>query len=306
MFIRILFVLFFTGFCSSLFAQNKPLIDTTTRAKGFLGGRLGTGLEGIQEESAKWKKESKAFIDELGVKNIGIKSSMALRNVKKKDVYKDEYEGVKTERRMGSYGSGTRSTVEEFQVVKYVEDEALSVYQQEVWWFDPSQSRVVNSSIKENKTAQICHGPYRKIVNQVVVEQGYFYMGAKDGRWENYGPEGELENKTYFTRGFTAGSEISYYDAEKKKIKEVIPRVYGKIRGQYLAFYPGGNLKEEGKLDDSVRVGRWREFHEFGTGGRLKKEWKYKKDKFEEAEPILVVERDTQGKILFQNTQKFD
>jgi antitoxin component YwqK of YwqJK toxin-antitoxin module len=306
MFIRILFVLFFTGFCSSLFAQNKPLIDTTTRAKGFLSGRLGTGLEGIQEESAKWKKESKAFIDELGVKNIGIKSSMALRKVKKKDVYKDEYEGVKTERRMGSYGSGTRSTVEEFQVVKYVEDEALSVYQQEVWWFDPSQSRVVNSSIKENKSAQICHGPYRKIVNQVVVEQGYFYMGAKDGRWENFGPDGELENKTYYSRGFTAGSEISYYDADKKKIKEVIPRVYGKIRGQYLAFYPGGNLKEEGKMDDSVRVGRWREFHEFGTGGRLKMEWKYKKDKFDEAEPILMVERDPQGKIVYQNTQKFD
>lgn len=306
MFIRILFVFVLAGFCSSLMGQTKPLIDTSTRAKGFLGGRLGTGLEGIQEESAKWKKESKAFIDELGVKNIGVKSSMALRKVKKKEVYKDEYEGVKTERRMGSYGSGTRSTVEEFQVVKFVEDEALSIYQQEIWWFDPNQSRIVNASIKENKTAQICHGPYRKIVNQVVVEQGYFYMGAKDGRWENYGPEGELENKVYYSRGFTAGSEISYFDADKKKIKEVIPRVYGKVRGQYLAFYPGGNLKEEGKMDDSVRVGRWREFHEFGTGGRLKKEWRYKKDKFEEVEPILVVERDNQGKILFQNSQKFD
>jgi antitoxin component YwqK of YwqJK toxin-antitoxin module len=86
----------------------------------------------------------------------------------------------------------------------------------------------------------------------------------------------------------------------------VVPRIYGKVRGQYLAFYPGGNLKEEGKLDDSVRVGRWREFHEFGTGGRLKKEWKNRKDKFDEAEPILMLERDNQGKILFQQSQKFD
>jgi hypothetical protein len=225
MFIRIILIFIFSGFCETLLGQNKPLIDTTTRAKGLLGGRLGTGLEGIQEESAKWKKESKAFMDELGVKNIGIKSSMALRKVKKKENYKDEYEGVKTERRVGSYGSGTRSTLEEFQVVKFVEDEALSVYQQEVWWFDPNQSRVVNSSIKENKTAQICHGPYRKIVNQVVVEQGYFYMGAKDGRWENYGPEGELENKVYYSRGFTAGSEISYFDADKKKIKEEVREI---------------------------------------------------------------------------------
>ena len=129
MIIRILFVFVFSGFCSVIWGQNKPLIDTTTRAKGLFGGRLSTGLESIQEESAKWKKESKAFMDEMGVKNIGIKSSMALRKVKKKEGYKDEYEGVKTERRMGSYGSGTRSTVEEFHVVKYVEDEALSKYQ---------------------------------------------------------------------------------------------------------------------------------------------------------------------------------
>jgi antitoxin component YwqK of YwqJK toxin-antitoxin module len=131
-------------------------------------------------------------------------------------------------------------------------------------------------------------------------------MGAKDGRWETYDAEGLLLSKNYFDRGFPTGSAISYFDAEKKKIKEVIPSLYGKITGQYLLFYASGNVAIEGKLDDNVRVGRWREFYEFGTGGRLKKEIRYGKDKFEVIEPILVQERDEKGKITSQTKLKFD
>jgi antitoxin component YwqK of YwqJK toxin-antitoxin module len=295
---------------NAISSNKKPVIDTTVKSKGILGGRLTTGLENsadkIKQESADWKKQSSAYLEELGIKDIGVKASIAARKIKKKLAAKDEYVNIKTERRLGQYGSGNRSTLEEINVVKFVEDEALSPYAQEVWWFDPNQSRIVNSSIKDNKTAQICHGPFKKIVNNLIVEQGYFYMGTRDGRWETFGPENELENKLYYERGFLAGSNISYFDEAKKKIKQVIPKLYGKTRGNYLSFYPSGNLKEDGKLDDSVRVGRWREYFEFGTGGRLKKEWRYGKDKFDVSEPILMIERDSQGKIIYQNNQKFD
>lgn len=315
--IRNLYILLFWLVGAIAYGQNnaitsnkKPVIDTTVKSKGILGGRLSTGLENnvdkIKQESADWKKESRAFIEELGIKDIGVKASIASRKIKKKLVAKDEYVNIKTDRRLGQYGSGNRSTVEEINVVKFVEDESLSTYAQEIWWFDPNQSRIVNSSIKDNKTAQICHGPFKKIVNNVIVEQGFFYMGTKDGRWETFGPENELETKVYYERGFLAGSSITYHDDAKKKIKQVIPNFYGKTRGNYLSFYPSGNLKEDGKLDDSVRIGRWREYYEFGTGGRLKKEWRYGKDKFDASEPILMVERDSQGKIIYQNNQKFD
>jgi hypothetical protein len=305
----------FLGFAQNkaVFSEKKPMVDTTVKSKGFFGGRLETGLEknvekakNLKNESAEWKKESKAFLEEMGLNKLGAKSAKLIKNIKKKIIVKDEYEGVKTERRSGQYGNGTRAAFEEINVVKYVEDEAVSPYNQEIWWFDPAQSRIVNSSLKDNKTAQICHGPFKRYVNQILVEQGYFYMGAKDGRWENYGPEFELENKQYYQRGFTAGSTITYFDSEKKKIKEVIPKVYGKIVGQYLSFFPSGLIKEEGKFDDSVKVGRWREFHEKGTGGRLKKEWRFGKDKFDKQDGVLIQERDTQSKIIFQNPQKFD
>jgi hypothetical protein len=194
-------------------------------------------------------------------------------------------------------------TAEEAHVVKYVEDEALSPYLQEISIFDPVQSRVISIPLKEAKNAQICHGPFKKYVNQKLVEEGFYFMGVKDGRWENYGPENELENKVYYEKGFLKGSYFQYYDASKKKIKEVVPRQYGKVRGTYQSFYANGNLKEAGKLDDSVKVGIWREYHELGSGGRLKKEWKYKADKFDTADPILIQERDQQSKIIYQTKE---
>ena len=297
----------FSGFgqTQAVISTKKPLTDTSAQ-KGFLGGRLSTGLEEHVEGAKKIKSEGKAIIEDLGIKNLGIKASMLARRAAKKSPPKDEYAGVKTERRLGNYGSGTRNTQEEINVVKYVEDEAVSPYVAEIWWFDPVQSRIVTGSLKDNKSAQICHGPFRRVVNQNVTEQGFFFMGAKDGRWETYGPDGELLNKQYYHHGFPVESTVSYYDTEQKKIKEVIPIVYGKVRGQYRAFYASGNVKEEGMLDDSVRVGRWREYYEFGSGGRLKKEWRYGKDKFDTKEPELVQERDAQGKIIFQQKNTLD
>ena len=285
----------------SIFSSNKPLTDTTKKAGGLFGGRLSTGLEQGLESAKNIKNESQAIWED-----VSLKASMTARRLKKKVQLKDEYEGTKTERRIGSYGTGGRATIEEFNVVKYVEDEAVSPYVQEIWWYDPGQSRIVNTPLKENQRAQICHGSYKKITNQVLVEEGYFYMGAKNDRWESYDSEGVLLTKNYFDRGFPAGSEISYFDAAKLKIKEVIPFVYGKSTGQYVLFYSSGNLAIEGKLDEGVRVGRWREFYEFGSGGRLKKEMRYGKDKFEDIEPVIIQERDEKGKITNQTKTKFD
>lgn len=285
---------------NSAVTKNKPLIDTSVHQKGLFNGRLSTGLENKADEAKKFKEDSKAFIESLGVKDLGKK---IVKTAKKKLQPRDEYRGIKTEKKLGNYGSGIRLTVEEVNVVKYVEDEAISPYSPEVFIFDPSQSRVIPIPTKDAKNAQICHGPFKKYVNQKLIEEGFYFMGVKDGRWETYGPEYELENKIYYEKGFTAGSSIDYYDAAKKKIKEVIPRFYGKVSGTYYAFYPSGGIKVDGRLDDSVKVGRWREYHEFGTGGKLHKEWRYGKDKFDPVEPLLIQERDQQSKIIFQTQE---
>jgi len=314
---KLFLLLFFIGLNLGIQAQKidfssnkKPLIDTTVHSKGLLGGRLSTGLEGTgekvkkaKEDFNKIKNDSQDILNDLGIHRVGKSIS---RNIKKKFQPKDEYEGIKTINRISTYGSGNRATVEEVAVIKYVEDEKVSGYLQEIWWFDTQQNRIVNTPLKDAKNPLICHGPYRKFVNQVLVEEGFFYQGGKDGRWEKYGTENELLDKISYQKGFPKESTINYYDAEKQKIKEVIPRVYGKVRGQYLSFFPNGLLAEEGKLDDSVKVGRWREFHEKGASGRLKKEWRFGKDKFEDFKPVLIQERDNQAKVIYQNPDKWD
>ncbi len=291
-------------------SNKKPLIDTTVRSKGLLGGKLSTGLEGnldqlkkSKEELKKFKTESQGVLNDLGIHQIGKSIS---KGIKKKLTPKDEFEGVKIEKRIFTYGSGNRATTEDVSVIKYVEDEKVSPYLQEVWWFDVTQNRIVNTPLKDAKNPQICHGPYKKYVNQELVEEGFFYQGGKHGRWEKYGPENTLEDKAHYRYGFPSESKITYYDADQKKIKEVIPVVFGKIRGQYLSFFPNGLLAMEGKLDDSVRIGRWREYHEKGAAGRLKKEWRYGKDKFDNFEPVLIQERDAQAKIIYQNPERFE
>lgn len=284
---------------------KKPLTDSSAKAKGLLGGRLSTGLESGVEQLKKLNKDvkdvksgKKDLLKEWGLKDLAKDAQTLQRLAKKKLAPKDEYQGVKTERRLGAYGSGTRATTEEVNVVKYVEDEKINPFLPEIYTFDPKQSRVITLPTKEAKNALICHGPYRRVQNGQVVEEGFFHMGQKDGRWESYGPDFVLENKQYYFQGFPAQSHIKYYDAAKQKIQEVIPKSYGKVQGQYYAFFPNGLMKMEGKLDDSIKIGRWREFHE---RGRLKREWRYGEDKFSPQDSLLIQERDEQGKIIYQN-----
>jgi hypothetical protein len=65
--------------CLSLFVQaqnraistNKPLIDTSVHENGLFSGRFSTGLEDKAAEAKKFKEDSKAFIESLGVKDLG-------------------------------------------------------------------------------------------------------------------------------------------------------------------------------------------------------------------------------------------
>ena len=96
-------------------SNKKPLIDTTVRSKGLLGGRLSTGFEGsgekikkTKEEISKFKSESQNVLNDLGIHQLGKSIS---KNIKKKFTPKDEYEGIKIEKLIAQYGSGNRATV---------------------------------------------------------------------------------------------------------------------------------------------------------------------------------------------------
>jgi antitoxin component YwqK of YwqJK toxin-antitoxin module len=248
-------------------------------------------------------KRLKGQLSDLSA-DLGLKIGKSKKKSKIKKKPKDEYENIKFELRIGEYGSGTRLTVEEINVLRNPDEAEPSVYAKEIWWYDPKLRRVTNVPRKDKDYGEVCHGPYKKYVNDELVEEGYFYVGVKDGRWETYNQEYILLSKEKYREGFLADSKISYYDKEETKIKEVIPVKYSKVTGEYRSFYNGGQLKEEGKFDDSVKVGRWREYHQFGSQGRLKRETMFAKDKFDATQPEVLVERDDKGKIIYEAPKK--
>jgi hypothetical protein len=247
---------------------------------------------------------------ELGVKvgrNALRKAKNALsgnENTTKKAPFNGKtYEGLNVSRQVAQVGSGDRGTVYEFYVLR--DDEDPSTYVRDIYWYDARGNRISSSARKETDNVQIMHGPYKKYVNEDLVEEGFYYAGAKHGRWEKYGKDFDgdwaLVDKTYWNKGFPADSKISYYDASETKIKEVIPMHYGKVTGDYWAFFETGLLAEEGRFDDSTKIGRWKEYHKFGKGGRTKKVMQYGKDKYDTLEPYIITEYDNTGKVLYDN-----
>jgi hypothetical protein len=235
--------------------------------------------------------------------DLGLKIQPEKKKRKKLDnpnsFLKNEYDGLAVTRIVNRFGQGDRITTEEFFVLK--EYKQPSPYAKDVAWYDERAHRVTTVPIKDKAYAQILHGPYRRVVGDALMEEGYFFVGNKHGRWATYNADFTLRDKIRYDKGFPEDSYVIYYDEARTKVKEIIPKLYGHCTGDYREFYEGGQLKTEGKLDDSVRVGRWREYHQFGSGGRTLREIQYGRDKWDEAEPIVLREWDNRGKLTYEN-----
>jgi antitoxin component YwqK of YwqJK toxin-antitoxin module len=286
---------------SSLFTTDKkPILDESAAKKGILGGRLGTtggpDLKGAKEKYDKFKNEK---LPDLGLK------AKAAKEVVKKQLKKNEYENSKFERRFSSFGSGEKAISEEFGILS--EDTEISMYAREIRWFDVKMQRTTTNVIKDWATAEILHGPYKRYQGEKLLEEGFYYLGTKNGLWVTYGKEADgdfvLLDKQYYKKGHTAESKVSYYDTDKTKLKEIIPVAYGKQTGNFFEYFESGNIKTEGHFDDGIKIGKWIEYHEFGSGSKRKTETQYPKDKYDSvSETYLIREYDTKAQLLYENT----
>ena len=318
---------------STLFSTGKkPLTDPNAKKKSILGTLgenfdLTNGGKKMLDEKGKFDKKSvlptgsigaggnvggaaksgelsTTTLPDLGLKLLKDRKTKAANETTKKKTFNGkEYEGYGVYRQTMQLGSGDRATLAEFYVLKG--DEETSKYVRDIYWFDGRGNRITNSVIKESDNPQIMHGPYKKYIGDDLVEEGFYYLGTKHGRWEKYSKEQDgdwaLTDKIRWNKGFLADARISYYDEEKTKIKEVIPINYGKVSGEYWSFFDTGLLAEEGRFDDSIKVGRWKEYHKFGRGGRTKKVTQYGKDRYNETEPIVLNEYDNNGKLTYDS-----
>ncbi|AXE21587.1 hypothetical protein DR864_16800 [Runella rosea] len=233
---------------------------------------------------------------DLGLKIKEYRKAEKAKRKKKKKFHTD-YEGLSILRMTSSTGSGDRITQIEFHVLK--ETRPPRQYDGvDVFWYDSRNRIISKAAIKDKESALILHGPYKRYASGALVEEGNYYVGTKDGRWETYDANYRLLDKTKWSRGFPAESVVSYYDSAHTKVLEVIPIHYGKRKGDYLKYYDGGQLMVKGQYDNDLPIGTWNEYYQYRR--QRKKVTRYPRYWYEDGEGILISEWDDKGKLIYE------
>ncbi|WP_066506605.1 toxin-antitoxin system YwqK family antitoxin [Rufibacter sp. DG15C] len=245
--------------------------------------------------------DTMAVLDSLGKPSLAVatKDSLAEEEKNKKSKKKKAYFGYRVKKGFARQGKGKNQIVETFHYLR--EFQQPSAFAPEKYYYDVKKRdvlRTFNFTLKPAQ-AKILHGPYTRMRGDVVIEQGYFYVGTKHLRWETFRTDSTLASKLHYEKGFPRDAVISYYDAGKTKIKEVIPYQYGEVQGQYLKFYENGQLEWRGTYDKGKKVGTWSHFYDYR--GRLQHEFQYPESAYDKpAEPILTKHYDAYGVLVYE------
>ncbi len=241
---------------------------------------------------------------DLGLKVREYKEHKKEKKAKKEKLKlsKVEYKGVPMEQMTIKYGSGDKANIEVFHVLKTFEPISEYVRLSETQWYDTKTKKLSRSVVQDKSRALPLHGSYKKYVRGNLVEEGYYYKGARDGRWVRYDAKYNLLDKSHWSKGFPAESRISYFDSSYTRIKEIVPVQFGVIDGEYLAFYKEGQLMTQGKYERGKRVGKWSEYYQFKR--QRKQEIQYPESCWdEEFDPFVLREWDDKGKLLYDYTK---
>lgn len=218
---------------------------------------------------------------------------------KKKKVKKKVFYGIKTKKGFTRKGYGNRITYELFYVLK--KPDKPQTFVRDIYWYDYTRKEIRKTERFDPGKGVLLHGPYEKRQGETVIAKGIFYKGTKHGRWMYYNRDSTLVDKEKFFRGWPKESVVSYYDAERKKMKEITPIEFGEKTGYYYHFYENGQIAITGEYEYDQRVGDWTEYY---PNKRRKKIIAYPEEPFEESmRPYIKAEWNEKGKQIYRNTQ---
>lgn len=219
---------------------------------------------------------------------------------KKKKVKKKVFYGVKTKKGFTRKGTGNRVTYEIFYVLK--KPETPQTFVRDVFWYDYTRKEVRKTEKFDPEKGVLLHGPYEKRLGDVVLEKGIYYKGTKHGRWMYYNRDSTLKDKEKYFRGWPKESVVSYYDVERKKMKEITPIEFGERDGYYFRFFENGQIAIIGEYRWDQKVGDWTEYY---PNKRRKKIISYPKEAFEETfRPYIKAEWNEKGKQIYRNNSR--
>ena len=262
--------------------------------KGVLGGKDNLE-ERIKSRTLDDGEDAKPLI-------FGDSAASDKREVRKKKIKKRMFYGVMSKKAFIKKLTGRKITVEIFYFLKKSQD--IQPYVKDIYWYHRMKKKIFVGAInpKDKLFAKILHGPYKKMTDGKVEEEGIFYFGSKHGRWMYEKLQGEdmiLTEKEKFYKGHPKESTFSYFDADKTKIKEVIPAKNGERQGDYCKYSETGNLLAEGKYEYNVKVGKWTDY--FDTNKRkIKRQLQYQKTWDEkDFKPYTLIDYDEKGKLTY-------
>jgi antitoxin component YwqK of YwqJK toxin-antitoxin module len=218
---------------------------------------------------------------------------------KKKKVKKKVFYGLKTKKGFTRRGQGSRVTYEIFYVLK--KPESPQTFVRDIYWYDYTRREIRKTEKFDPEKGVLLHGPYEKRMGEVVLAKGIFYKGTKHGRWMEYNRDSVLINKEKYFRGWPKESLVSYYDAERKKMKEITPIEYGEKDGYYYQFYENGQIAISGEYEYDRKIGDWTEYY---PNKRRKKIIAYPEEAFDESmRPYIKAEWNEKGKQIYRNNK---
>jgi antitoxin component YwqK of YwqJK toxin-antitoxin module len=218
---------------------------------------------------------------------------------KKKKVKKKVFYGVKTKKGFTRTGTGNRVTYELFYVLK--KSEKPQTFVRDLYWYDYTRKEIRKTEKFDPAKGVLLHGPYEKRLNDVVLAKGIFYKGTKHGRWMYYNRDSTLSDKEKYFRGWPKESTVSYYDAERKKMKEITPVEFGERAGYYFRFFENGQIAIQGEYEWDQKVGDWTEYY---PNKRRKRIIAYPEKPFENNHrPYIKAEWNDKGKQIYRNTR---
>ncbi|GAB3987114.1 hypothetical protein GCM10028807_06140 [Spirosoma daeguense] len=293
---------------SSLTTASKPKLEASgAPASPFSSVPSSLTTLGLPTMSSL-KEQKDSYVSEvkdLGLKVKELKKLKADKKTKNKQS-KTEYEGLSMVKVYTKIGSGDRTIVEEFHILRDNDAAKPLAHVREIFRYYQKSGRVTSSIVRDEGNGLLLHGPYKRFQNGDLMEEGFYYAGMKDGRWEKYDTKFMLLDKIRWHRGVSAESRLVYYDSSHHKIKEIIPVEYGKVKGTYLAFHENGLLAEEGKFDNGVKIGRWTEYYPINPSGRRmrSKLIQHASSQWETPfESFVITEWDQKGKVTFERSK---
>lgn len=221
------------------------------------------------------------------------------KKAKKKKRKKKVFYGLKTKKGRLTRHSGGKQLYEEFYYLK--EYKEPNPYVREKYYYDTEDHKIKYSRAIKNQEVLILHGPYKRYLDGQLIAEGIFYIGTKHGRWMEYFSNDVLKDKEKYFRGWPKESEITYYDAEGTKIKEVTPIRHGKREGTYYYFHDNGVVGVTGVFENDSRIGVWKEYYKYRRNRRnRKKEIQYTENGFDQDfRPYIIKEWSQEGKLLY-------